>query len=105
MAHPYAGEPDARLSADPTLAPSRFRPRYRKLSEEELRSHDAIKERAAALEATIQQAFDHLSERQPVPGAAPSNADPQHVVVGRCRALAMTKLEEAVMWAIKGLTA
>lgn len=67
---------------DPATKPSRFRPVYRPLTEDEKALHDAIKMKAAELEA--------LFER-----------------VRPCRetSLGFTKLEEAVMWAVKGLTA
>lgn len=81
MAHVYEGQPDARQSADQAEQMSRFRPRYRALSDDEKSLHDAIKGKAAELEA--------LFER--VPG-------------GRYKALSLTALEEAVMWNVKQLT-
>lgn len=82
MSNLYEGAPDARQSDDPAMPTSRFRPRYRALSEAELILHDHIKGTAADLEALIET-----------------------VPAGREKALAMTKLEEAIMWAIKALTA
>lgn len=68
---------------DATLVkPSRFRPTYRNLTVEEKELHDGIKEQAAALEKYFEM----------VPN-------------GREKSLAMTKLEEAIMWAVKALTA
>lgn len=92
MAHVYEGEADSRQSADTAMPTSRFRPQYRALSDAEKQLHDEIKERAVALEALFNQvvASRHNAQREPKPREA---------------ALAMTKLEEAVMWAIKGLTA
>lgn len=81
MANVYEGEPDGRQSDDPTLKTSRFRPTYRALSDQEKQLHDDIKAKAAELEA--------LFER---------------VKPGRYNALAMTALEQAVMWTIKALT-
>lgn len=92
MTHLFEGTPDARQSADPAMPTSRFRPRYRALSEPEKVLHDQIKDAAARLEALIEQ----------VP-AARGDA-PNHNPSGRELALAMTKLEESVMWAVKGLT-
>ena len=79
--HVYAGEPDARQSREP-IQTSRFRPQYRPLSPEEKALHDKLKDAAAACEQLIEQ-------------TPPS----------RERSLAITKLEEAIMWAVKGLTA
>ena len=81
MAHVYEGAPDARQSEDPNMPTSRFRPRYRALSEDEKKLHDEIKAKATELEA--------LFER---------------VKGGRYRALGFTALEESVMWTIKELT-
>lgn len=81
MAHVFGGEPDGRQSADEAEKVSRFRPRYRALTDDEKALHDAIKAKAAELE--------DLFER---------------VKPGRYRALSITALEEAVMWNIKELT-
>lgn len=81
MSHVYAGTPDARQSADIAEPVSRFRPRYRALTEAEKALHDEIKGKAAELEA--------LFER---------------VKPGRYRSLGMTALEESVMWTVKELT-
>lgn len=68
---------------DVTLVkPSRFRPTYRNLTVLEKELHDNIKTQAATLETY----FEMVSN-------------------GREKSLAMTKLEEAVMWAVKALTA
>jgi hypothetical protein len=91
MANLFDGPPDARQSDDPHLPVSRFRPRYRALSQEEQNLHDAIKATAGMLEAL----YDNI-----LPGRrseAPAGA-------GRYHALAMTALEESVMWAVKSLT-
>lgn len=82
MAHLYEGEPDGRQADDPGVRPSRFRPRYRPLSEGEAALHDAIKAKAAELE----QLFELI----------PS---------GEYKGDAMKSLEASVMWAIKQLTA
>ncbi|MEI9885913.1 MAG: hypothetical protein WDN08_05315 [Rhizomicrobium sp.] len=71
--------PDRRLAPD--AKPSRFRPTYRALSEEEKALHDAIKAKAAEMEAL------YLKVRN-----------------GRYCALALTDLESSVMWIVKGLT-
>lgn len=81
MAHVYEGAPDGR-QADTKIELSRFRPRYRALSEDEKALHDAIKAKAQELEALFEQ-----------------------VKPGRYRALGFTALEEAVMWTVKELTA
>lgn len=60
---------------------SRFRKKYRALSNAEQGLVDRIKDKAEALE----KEFDHIP-------------------ASRESALAFTKLEEAVMWAVKGVT-
>ena len=80
--HIFEGNPDARQSANPAEPLKRFLKRYRALSGEEIALHDAIKDKAEELEA--------LFER---------------VKAGRYRSLAFTALEEAVIWAVKELTA
>lgn len=92
MTHVYEGTPDARQSDDIAMPTSRFRPTYRALSESEKDLHDEVKTAATKLETL----FGHIV-------AARHNA--QREARPREAALAMTKLEEAVMWAIKGLTA
>jgi hypothetical protein len=82
MANVYEGAPDARQSADVTMPTSRFRPRYRALTDEEKTLHDAIKQKASELEALFET-----------------------VKAGRYRSLAFTALEESVMWCVKELTA
>ncbi len=80
MANVYEGAPDGRQS-DEQIQVTRFRPKYRALTDEEKALHDAIKAKATELEA--------LFER---------------VKPGRYRALGITALEEAVMWTVKELT-
>lgn len=77
----FDGEPDGRQSADVAQPVSRFRPIYRALADDEKALHDAIKAKAEELEALFAK-----------------------VKPGRYTSLALTALEEAVMWAIKGLT-
>jgi hypothetical protein len=81
MTHVYEGQPDGRQSEE-QLPTSRFRPRYRALSDEEKALHDAIKAKAAELETLFEQ-----------------------VKPGRYRSLGLTALEESVMWTVKELTA
>lgn len=78
----FEGEPDARLDPDPAAVVSRFRPRYRKLSDAELALVDQIKSKATELEAL----YDRIAH------------------AGRYKALAITALEESVMWAVKDAT-
>ena len=59
-----------------------FRPVYRELTANEIVAIEDIKDAAAELETRIEIAIPN----------------------GRHRALAMAKLEEAVMWAVKGAT-
>jgi hypothetical protein len=81
MPHVFAQQPDGRQSADVEHRVSRFRPSYRALTEEEKGIHDAIKQEAQLLEVLYETLPD-----------------------GRYKSLAMTALEESVMWIIKELT-
>jgi len=81
MSNVFEGAPDARQSDKVDEPLSRFRPRYRALSDEEKALHDAIKAKAVELETLFEK-----------------------VKPGRYRALSLTALEEAVMWNIKELT-
>ena len=81
MTNVYDGKPDARQSNDQQMPTSRFRPRYRALSDAEKQLHDDIKAKATELEALYEK-----------------------VTPGRYRALGITALEESVMWTIKELT-
>lgn len=83
MTNVYEGTPDGRQAVgNEEVIPSRFRPRYRQLTDQEKALHDAIKSKATELEALFEQ-----------------------VKAGRYRALGFTALEESVMWTIKELTA
>lgn len=76
----YESKPDERQGGD--IKTSRFRPLYRALSPEEKQLHDDIKQKASELEELY---------------AA--------VKPGRYNSLAITSLEESVMWIVKELTA
>lgn len=80
MAHVYEGQPDGR-QADTAIPVSRFRPKYRALSDTEKALHDEIKNKAAELEEVFGR-----------------------VKPGRYASLAMTSLEQAIMWIVKELT-
>lgn len=81
MADIFDGKPDARQSNDVGHTTSRFRPTYRALADEEKALHDEIKAKAAELEALFAR-----------------------VKTGRYASLAITALEQAVMWIVKELT-
>lgn len=81
MSHVYEGAPDARQSDDVAEVVSRFRPRYRALTDDEKALHDEIKGKAAELEGLFEK-----------------------VKPGRYRSLGLTSLEESVMWTVKELT-
>jgi len=81
VSHVYEGPPDGRQSDQVDEPVSRFRPRYRALTDAEKALHDAIKTKAAELEALFDQ-----------------------VKPGRYRSLGFTALEESVMWTVKELT-
>ena len=80
MANLYEGKTDGRQS-DTEISVSRFRPRYRPLTDDEKALHDAIKDKAAELEALFGK-----------------------VKPGRYNSLAITSLEQSVMWVVKELT-
>lgn len=80
MANLYEGKADGR-QADTAIAVSRFRPRYRALTDDEKALHDEIKAKAEDLEASFAK-----------------------VKGGRYNSLAITSLEQAVMWIVKELT-
>ena len=82
MADVFEGAPDGRQDSDRGLPVSRFRPRYRALSDDEKALHDQIKAKAAELE----QLFARVKP-------------------GRYNSLAVTALEQSVMWIVKELTA
>lgn len=82
MANVYEGAPDARQSDEQNLVVSRFRPKYRALSDSEKDLHDRIKAKAVELESLFEE-----------------------VKPGRYRSLGFTALEESVMWTVKELTA
>lgn len=77
----FEGAPDGRQSADVAEKVSRFRPRYRALTDDEKALHDAIKSKAVELE-------DLFGQIKP----------------GRYLSLGVTALEQSVMWAVKELT-
>lgn len=81
MTNLHIGAPDGHQSSDDSVLSSRFRPRYRALTAEENTLCDAIKDKAQEMEALF--------------GTVKS---------GRYNALAMTSLEQSVMWIIKELT-
>jgi len=81
MANVFQGSPDARQSDDVAHKVSRFRPTYRALTDDEKALHDVIKMKAAELEGLYSQ-----------------------VKGGRYNALAITSLEQSVMWIVKELT-
>lgn len=94
MAHVYEGKPDARQSDDVTLKPSRFRPTYRALTDDEKALHDALKAKAVELE-------ELFNKVKPPGRRLPYQEASEH---GRYHALAMTSLEQALMWIVKELT-
>jgi len=87
MANLFEGAADARQSPERSYKVSRFRPTYRALSDNEKAIHDAIKAKAVELE-------EQIETMEFPPGAGG----------GRYKALALTALEEAIMWAVKALT-
>lgn len=82
MTNVYEGKTDGRQSGDVNAPVSRFRPRYRALTDDEKALHDALKDKAAELEGLFAK-----------------------VKPGRYNALAVTSLEQSIMWIVKELTA
>ncbi|MCW2242239.1 hypothetical protein [Azospirillum canadense] len=133
MAHIFEGEPDARQAGD--IKPSRFRPQYRQLSDEEKTLHDAIKGKAAELEALFEKAralrfaprtaaieanvaaSEAAVARNDQAGISDWQAPPpaldwarldEEFPVGNAPSYfddGMKALEMSVMWTVKGLTA
>lgn len=94
------GQADDRMLLAQDESPSRFRPRYRKLDDGELQRIDEIKAAADGLERLIRSAYCvkiQEGERFEAVADGKSSASREH-------ALAITKLEECVIWAVKGLT-
>lgn len=81
MADVFEGNPDARQSARVNHPVSRFRSTYRALTDDERALHDEIKTKASELEMLYAK-----------------------VKGGRYNALAITSLEQSVMWVVKELT-
>ena len=81
MADVFEGSPDARQNPNVTHQVSRFRPTYRALTDDEKALHDEIKAKAVELEALFAR-----------------------VKPGRYNSLAITSLEQSVMWVVKELT-
>lgn len=81
MSNVFEGQPDGRQSNDTAHKVSRFRPTYRALSSDDKGLHDAIKTKASELEDLFGQ-----------------------IKAGRYTSLAMTALEQSVMWAVKEIT-
>ncbi len=81
MSNVFEGKPDARQSDNVNYKISRFRPTYRTLTETEKSLHNAIKTKASELEDLFNQ-----------------------VKAGRYNSLAITSLEQSVMWVVKELT-
>jgi hypothetical protein len=81
VADVFEGPADARQSADVAHHVSRFRPTYRALTDKEKGLHDALKDKAVELEALYSFVKD-----------------------GRYKSLALTALEESIMWIVKELT-
>lgn len=81
MANVYEGPTDGRQSDSVSQQVSRFRPTYRALTDDEKALHDEIKNKAAELEAVFAK-----------------------VKSGRYNSLAITSLEQSIMWIVKELT-
>lgn len=112
MAHIYEGAPDARQAGN--IKPSRFRPQYRALTDEEKALHDAIKEKAVELEALFARAREL---RYPLIEIVAADVQDDGALLGPTMSIGyaeigpdyfgegMRSLELAVMWTVKGLTA
>ncbi len=74
-------------TADDRTVNNAVRHQYRVLTDAEKAQMLAIKDQGAAAIATVEQLLVGADQK-----------------AGRCYSLARTKLEEAVMWAVKGIT-
>lgn len=89
---------------------TRFRPRYRALTPDEIALHDQVKTVATVLDGHFDAIVDRIKEDAQAELSQPTGATALQAVEARrnerlrCVALARTKLEEAIMWAVKGLT-
>lgn len=92
------GEGDARQSDDTELAPTLFRTRYRKLNQEEVDLHDAIKKKADELATLIVSI--------PSPEQPRSSNLLVSLAEGKAanKTLALRHLEDAVYRGVKALT-
>ena len=81
MTNVYEGPTDGRQSGSVNEPVSRFRPRYRALTDHEKALHDQLKDKAVELEILFSK-----------------------VKHGRYNALAITSLEQSIMWIVKELT-
>ena len=81
MTNVYDGPTDGRQSDEVDEPVSRFRPRYRALTDDEKALHDEIKTKAQELEILFGR-----------------------VKPGRYNSLAITALEQSIMWVVKELT-
>ena len=84
MTNVFEGQPDARQADSQQAYVSRFRPRYRALSDAEKALHDELKDAAAHLETLFKRVQDDTASRY--------------------KSLAITALEESIMWIVKDLT-
>jgi hypothetical protein len=97
---------DVRVSEEASDIDNPFRPRYRKLSMAEAELHDDIKNKAFALWLSFDAAVE--IQRGNLPESADDWSKSDHKrwgAVNRDRALARTALEDAVMRAVRALTA
>lgn len=81
MANVYESKTDDRQSDNINHPVSHFRPTYRALTDDEKSLHDAIKAKAQELEIMFSM-----------------------VKAGRYNSLAITSLEQSIMWIVKELT-
>lgn len=101
---PSSADQQPATRPEPGPATTRFRPVYRELSDLEQANLDAIKDLAAKLDGVIRNAYAEAASRAGYPAVFQAIKH-EGRAAGREHALAVTKLEEAVMWAVKGLTA
>lgn len=106
MANVYEGAPDARQSDRVDEPVSRFRPKYRALTDAEKALHDAIKAKAAEMEALFEQVREIRIGKLPAPTLMAEGElqvgyfDPAFGYLEQ----GMSSLELSVMWTVKGLT-
>lgn len=127
MSHVFAGTPEGRQADTDPTATSRFRAQYRPLTDAEKDIHDALKAKATELEVLFVKAFElrhppgvllgdfsgtgfadlvafEPGDQPPYQGVLVPGIGGTALLDNCPFSIGMQRLEEAVMWTVKGLT-